>query len=134
MIDDGWFVIIGTRVDGTVEELYNEGGFRSGESAAVTENTWEKPIPVVDTYLSARWRKYLYRQLWMVDNSPHRQLFGQYLTRVYERADKKRFGKAAWSGAKRLLFFEIYYMLERTRPEGGHRPVQKKLITTHRCY
>ena len=26
MVDDGWFVIIGTRVDGTVEELYNRGG------------------------------------------------------------------------------------------------------------
>ena len=133
MIDDGWFVIIGTRLDGTVEELYNRGGFRSGESAAVTGKTWEKPDPVVDAYPSARWRKYLYR-LWIEEGSRHRKLFGSYLTRVYDRADKEHFGEAAWSRGKRLLFFEIYYMLERTRPRGGHRPVEKRLIATHRCY
>ena len=133
MIDDGWFVIIGTREDGTVEELYNRGEFRFGESAAVTAETWEKPDPVVDAYPSARWRKYLYR-LWMEEDGRHRRLFSRYLTRVYERADKERFGEAAWSRGKRLLFFEIYYMLERTRPRGGHRPVEKKLITTYRCY
>ena len=70
----------------------------------------------------------------MEEGSRHRKLFSGYLTRVYERADKERFGEAAWSGGKRLLFFEIYYMLERTRPRGGHRPVEKRLIATYRCY
>ena len=133
MVDDGWFVIVGTRVDGTREELYNRGQFRYGESAMMADDTWDKPEPVVDVYPSARWRKYLYR-LWIEGSSSHRAQFSAYLTRVYDRADRKRFGEAARSGGKRLLLFEIYYMLERTRPEGGHHPLHKKLIATHRCY
>lgn len=115
LTEDGWFVIEGTRRDGTPVDLLNE------ENEKVS---WEKPEWIASTYRNERWRKYM-MNLWMADNSRYRLPFGQYLSRKFNQEGR---------GPRELTEFKIYFMKEMTNPDGSEQPPEKVMIWQHWCF
>jgi len=106
---DGWYVIEGHLVDGSVVDLFNDG----------KPISWEKPW-VSSTYKNHRWRRYM-MNLWKKQYASQRKYYGKYLTRKWNSAHK---------GDQELETFKLYFMREYTVLD---RPplVKKVLIWIH---
>lgn len=111
--DDGWYVIPGTLVDGTVVDVFRRG----------MPLTWEKPRLVAYTYKNQRWQKYM-MNLWSRDFSMFREFYGKYLCRSWNDVRK---------GAEQLDHFTIYFMREDTLPDGEAVP-EKISLWEHYCF
>jgi hypothetical protein len=109
--EDGWYVVEGTRVDGTrVDVLHGGGPVR-----------WEKPELVSECFPNERWRKYLLN-LWYAGNAAHRPYYADYLLRDWN--DRH-------AGKERMESLEIYFMLEVTLPDYQVPRPQKVLLCKH---
>lgn len=116
LTEDGWFVIEGTRRDGSKVDMWTPG--------APETVSFEKPEWIAYTFPNERWRKYM-MNLWMADNSRYRLPLGQYLTRKFN--SKAR-------GPREVVEFKIYYMKEVTNPDGSEQPPEKVMIWHHWCF
>ena len=114
MTDDGWFVIEAKRKDGSRTDLFAE----------TDEVSWEKPKYVADTYKNQRWRKFM-MNLWSSDHEQYREPYARHLARYWNRAGR---------GPREITEFRIYYMLERTNPDGTEQKPKKILLLQHKCF
>lgn len=112
LTEDGWFVAEGRLRDGTRIDVH------TGEAA-----TFDKPRLVSRTYRNQRWRKYLenvasgaYESQW-----GH---YGGYLCRDWN---------ARHEGAEALTDVRLYFVVERTLPEGVAEPTPV-LRWRHWCF
>lgn len=119
--EDGWFVIVATRADGTVFDLYNRGGFVEGRPGPIR---WEKPEDVVDSYVHDRWSNYL-TTIWLASQAKHRVWFGRWLTRATNRR---------LEGDRRVKSFDIYFVEERTGQDLEVRPPKRHHLHHHECF
>lgn len=110
---DGWFVIRGVLVNGTVVDVYNH---RPGEPSFV------KPKYVSKWYGDYRWRKYISRIL----GRHEKQLVG------YARYLCHSWNKEAPLNHK-LWTFEIYYNKETTLPDYRGNELRRSRLWRHRC-
>ena len=116
IMDDGWYVISGELMNGEKVDVYNK---KTGEV------NWDKPDVVSSTYKNNRWRKYL-TSIRRKSNSTHMENYAQYLCRDWNTRH---------SDENRLNRFEIYFMLEPSKPPG--EPVDEIIKTplwSHWCY
>src|SRR3989344_3703047 len=74
LIDDGWFVIVGTLANGEKIDLFRNGG----------EVSFEKPQSVSSMYKNQRWRKYM-MNLWLISHSNYRPYYLNYLCEEWNR-------------------------------------------------
>lgn len=111
LTEDGWFVIEGTRKDGSSVDMWQNQPMVS----------FEKPEFPAYTFPNERWRKYM-MNLWLADNSKFRLPFGQYLARKYNREGR---------GPREVTEFKIYYMKEITNPDGTEQKPEKVMIWHH---
>lgn len=114
LTDDGWYVIEGTRRDGTTVDVLHD----------VSPVDWSKPAWIATTYKNERWRKYM-MNLWSIDNQRYRLPFAQYLTRLSRLKNR---------GLQELVSFDIYFMREVTNPDGSENPPEKVLVWHHECF
>jgi hypothetical protein len=114
LTEDGWFVIEGTRRDGSKVDMWQ----------GKPQIDWEKPEGIAYTFPNERWRKYM-MNLWMADNSRYRLPFGQYLTRKFNRDGR---------GPREITEFKIFYMKEVTRADGSEAAPEKVMIWHHWCF
>jgi hypothetical protein len=111
--DDGWYVIPGTLIDGTIVDVFQNGSPLS----------WEKPELVAYTYKNQRWQKYM-MTLWNRDFSAFREYYGKYLCRSWN--DKHK-------GGQQLDHFTIYFMKEDTLSDG-EAPPERISLWDHYCF
>lgn len=110
--DDGWYVIPGELKDGSRVDLFRGG--------APVE--WEKPADVSAEYPGQRWRKYMVN-LWKEDYGGQRKYYADWKCRRWN---------AEHSGDRRLEIIEMYFMKERTEPDGVAEP-EKVHLGTFEC-
>ena len=116
IMDDGWYVIDGELMNGEKVDVYNE---------SIGEVNWDKPDVVSSTYENNRWRKYL-TSIRRKPNSSQMQNYAQYLCRNWNQSH---------SIDDRLNRFEIYFMLELSKPPGeSGNEIIKTPIWNHWCY
>ena len=110
--DSGWYVVQGSLRDGSRVDLVRDG-------APVN---WDKPALVSATFKNDRWRKYLIN-LWAKANVAHRPLYARHLLGEWN----------SWnSGGRELECVEVYFMLERTRPDYQAAAPQRLLLWQER--
>lgn len=110
--DSGWYVVEGRLKDGSRVDLLRNG-------APVN---WDKPALASATFKNDRWRKYLVN-LWAKTNVAHRPLYARYLLREWNSRN---------SGGRELECVEVYFMLERTRPDYQATAPQRLLLWRER--
>ncbi|GAM20743.1 hypothetical protein SAMD00019534_039180, partial [Acytostelium subglobosum LB1] len=121
--DDGWLVMPGTLVNGSVVDVYRGGG----------EVDYEKPEMVSKIFPTQRWRKYL-MNLEGSGNRDKRLHYGRYLCREWNW-----YGRHTEEGTQ-LKSFKIIYMLEMTpsMPKDGVMPIDPKPnpleLWSHQCF
>ena len=116
IMDDGWYVIDGELMNGEKVDVYNE---------SIGEVNWDKPDVVSSTYENNRWRKYL-TSIRRKPNSSQMQNYAKYLCRNWNQSH---------SIDDRLNRFEIYFMLELSKPPGESvNEIIKTPIWSHWCY
>jgi len=116
IMDNGWYVIHGELMNGEKVDVYNE---------SIGEVNWDKPGVVSSTYENSRWRKYL-TSIRRKPNSSQMQNYAQYLCRNWNQSH---------SIDDRLNRFEIYFMLELSKPPGESvNEIIKTPIWNHWCY
>eukprot|EP01133_Synstelium_polycarpum_P012610 gene12610-14800_t len=96
--DDGWLVIPGVLVDGSLVDVYNGGG----------EVSYSKPELISAMFPTQRWRKFLMN----LQSSWHKEkrlYYGRYLCREWNWYGRNE-------GDKQLKSFKIMFMLEMTPP------------------
>jgi predicted DCC family thiol-disulfide oxidoreductase YuxK len=108
--DDGWYVVIGTLADGTETDLLRDGPVR-----------WEKPASVADTYPNHRWRKYLANLAQAKRDRSYREAYARYLARDWKRRHPEA------PAERQLERIEIWFMLEKTLPDGVAEPKPMRL-------
>ena len=109
--DDGWYVIEGETIAGTKVDVLLDS----------PDVQWDKPERVAQTFPHARWRKYLFN-IWKKKNQKHRLYYGNYLTRKWEREHPVE---------ESLKSFKIYYVKEKTLPDGREADPVPNLIWSH---
>ncbi len=119
MTDDGWMVIPGKLRDGTTVDVFHD---------AFAAPSYAKPVNYAQSFRDERWRKYL-NNLWSKANAPYRLEYGRYLCRRWNRANAGADGR----GPRQLLTFQMYYMMEMTRPDLSEAPPVKTLMWDHCC-
>lgn len=107
MIEDGWFVMPATLLDGSKVDL-----LRNGKPL-----TWDKPKDVAATYVNERERKYL-MNLWPLAYSDQRPYFARYMRNRWYREHPD----------KRLKDISLYYMLHVTPAPGKPQPEPRKMM------
>ena len=111
--DDGWFVIVGERADGTETDVLH------GDAVS-----WDKPALIATYYPNERWRKYM-RNLW---NKKYKEMRTPYL-----RWQCERWNDEAAAGAE-LVSVSMYYMKEQSTPPGHDpSPIEKVFLRKHLC-
>ena len=116
IMDDGWYVIDGELMNGEKVDVYNR---------KIGEVDWNKPDVVSSTYKNNRWRKYL-TSIRRKSNTTQMENYAQYLCRDWN---------ATHSDENRLNRFEIYFMLERSKPPGEPSDeIIKTPLWSHWCY
>lgn len=114
-----WPVILGELRDGTVVDVYNR---------TVGIPSWSKPDDVSVVFETHRWRTYLTTMEGLsYDRGANRlaQSYARYLCRTWN--------KEAAPG-KALSVFNIYFNVERTRPNYEPKNVRNRLIWSHDCF
>jgi hypothetical protein len=120
MRDDGWFVIVAQRGDGTTMALSPVPG--RGDGIPVR---FEKPDRVAAMYPNERWRKYL-MNLWATHNRWQWLYYSQYRCRRAEREGT--------DDTHRLRSFRVYYQLRLTPPPGKPAAqIQQTPLWEHYC-
>jgi hypothetical protein len=106
--DDGWFVIPGQLADGSKVDILRDGAPIS----------WEKPTIATR---NAIYRNMQWRTLFINMNRGNKRVlypsYANYLCRSWN---------ASHSGKQRLVSFEIYFMSERTVPQGQTQTVDRQ--------
>ncbi|MBN9415739.1 MAG: HTTM domain-containing protein [Candidatus Eremiobacteraeota bacterium] len=97
VVDDGYYVVVAETAEGDWMNAWIVGG---------RELSWDKPARVASQYPNARWRK-LMMNLCQKEHKAWRKPLMEYL-----------FSRIAGARALRL-----YYVGERTRPDGGEEPL-----------
>lgn len=115
LIDDGWYIIPGTLRDGTLVDLYKNGG----------PVNYGKPMLVSKTYFDQRWQKYM-MNLWRSDYSKYRLYYGQYLCRQWNNSHKE--------DGQKLDNFKIIYMREDTLPDYKTPTIKPTTTWEHYCF
>jgi hypothetical protein len=112
--DDGWFIIAGTKKDGSQVDVWDNRG----------PSTDAKPEDFASHYRSVRWVKY-FTFFRILSDSTDRSYFGRYLCRRWnERQDS----------VDQITEVKADYMLEFTPPPGKPMPTPQRLpIMTHAC-
>lgn len=113
-----WPVILGELTDGTVVDAYN------GETGLPS---WSKPEVVSTVYENYRWRKFLT----VMEDISYKQ-GGNRFARNYARYLCQSWNKNAEPG-KELSVFNIYFSVERTRPDYQPKTARTRLIWSHDC-
>jgi len=111
--EDGWYVIPGELKDGTVVDVFRNGG----------DVRWEKPERVANAYKNFRWRKYM-MNLWNKNYASHRLFYSRYLCRDWNSRHPQ---------TKQLAKFQLIFMLERTLPDYQVSPPQKTVLFSYDC-
>lgn len=117
MRDDGWYVIRGELVDGSVVDVYRG---TAGEPA------FTKPEHVADMYPYWRWRKYLMNLSRKSGFVAHRRNYGQYLCRRWNE-------RRGVTPEQQLKTFVIYFMREYTPDTLQPGPAEKTVLWRHYC-
>jgi hypothetical protein len=112
LLNDGWMVIPADLKDGSQVDLIQGGA----------EVSWEKPKSFHQAYKNERWRKYL-MNLYKKDYSEYRPYFAEYLCRDWNRIHR---------GEKKLEHLQIFFMMERTLPDG-EAPIRKVSLLDYQC-
>ncbi len=113
LMDDGWFVVEGHKVNGETLNLFGGGPV-----------VWDKPEDVSTTYPNQRWRKYL-MNLWELVHEKQRLYYGKYLCRLYNTGRPSE---------EQVARFEIYYLREVTLPGYRLPEPEKVLLWKHFCF
>ncbi len=95
--EDGWFVFVGTLVDGDEVEVRSGG-----------EVSFDKPQNVSRSFGNERWKKYL-MNLDDRQNGLHRRFYGRYLCEEWNGRHR---------GGERLASIQMFVVRERTLPSG----------------
>ncbi len=111
--DDGWYVIPGRLLDGTLVDLFKNG----------STVTWKKPKLLSSEFKNHYWFK-LYENLRQGDNNTQVLNFGRYLCRNWDASHKD---------GKELQAFKIYFMRETTLPDYKKPKAEKVLLWHHWC-
>ncbi len=112
--NDGWVVVDGTLFNGKTWDIFNDKAFKT-----------ERPEKMADQFKNGFWRKYLVN-LSQAEYSNHRLYFGRYLCRLWNDEH---------SDSERLSTFKVYYMLEKSTPPDGPRPlIESVQIWDHDCF
>ena len=109
----GWFVIPGRLTSGAEVDL----------ATMKPTISWDEPPLVADTYVNARWKKYL-MNISIPPYSQHRLLFGRYLCRSWNEMHP---------GAQSLEAFKLYFMRQAVEPWRKPYPAQKQMLWQHEC-
>ena len=111
--NDGWFVM--------------KGVLKSKEEVNLWDPekpiSFEKPQDVPGMYTGHRQQKYM-MNLWTKNFKAYRLYFGKYVCRKWNRFEKHK---------DQLETFELFYMKERTLPQGEAEPVKMK-VWGHACF
>jgi hypothetical protein len=114
LLDDGWYVMIGTTYDREQINVYDPN----------KPLPWEKPKDLYLTFPNDRRRKYL-TNLWMRENAQHRTYYANYLCNRYNSTHKETVDK--------LQSVQLIFMLEQTRPFGQPLTVEQVDLGTFPC-
>jgi hypothetical protein len=121
----GWFVLQGHLPDGTVVDLWRDA--MRGRLGDALEGgppregvSWEKPEPVVRTYINSRWRRFLM-------NLPISSF--EYLLPGFAEYLRLRWNEA--HPGRELLNVEIYFMRHETQLGNDDPPAQRTLLYRH---
>ncbi len=112
LADDGWFVVEGELQNGRIVDLLH--GRKHVD--------FDKPESVLRSYRNQRWRRYL-TALYESGNRYHRTSYARYLQRGWD--DRHR-------GTWRLKQVRIFFVLERTLPQGSEPP-KPLLLLSYNC-
>ena len=112
MEDDGWYVMPATFANGEKLDIH------SGKPIA-----WSKPNDVYLTYRSMRWSKYLI-DLWVPDQDDNLRQYSQFLCDRWNSQLDDR---------KKLMFFDIFFMLEPTLPDFKKPEVERLHLWHQTC-
>lgn len=110
--EDGWFVFVGTLVDGEEIEV------RTGRAPS-----FEKPANVSRSLGNGRWRKYL-MNLDDRQNAIHRRHFGEYLCRSWNERH---------AGDRRLASIGMFVVRERTLSSGEEEAPRRGRLWQQVC-
>lgn len=109
MIEDGWFVMPATLVDGSVVDLLQDGA----------PLTWDKPASVNSMYRNERERKHL-MNLWPRGAAWQRPYYFRYREHLWAQAHPEK--------NKQIESMSLYYMLHITPPPGGTQPTPRRML------
>lgn len=111
--DNGWYVLPGKLVDGSeVDVLRPKKGL-----------SYEKPWSIAWDMRDMRWQVY-YNRLYDTRFAKNRNLWSRYLCREWNREAAPE---------KRLVSFDIVYMLQRTPPPGQPKKLERVVLWQHDC-
>jgi hypothetical protein len=105
--DDGWYVVVGRREDGTEVDPFRGGPV-----------SWDPPERISALYPNVRWAAYLTALHWPGDER-FQPLFANYLGQHWN---------AHHGGGEAVESVEVYYMLRFIRPDFTTTPPQKVLL------
>lgn len=114
--EDGWYVIPGTLVDGTVVDLMN-----NRDTLGVS---YDKPVDLATTFPTESWRKY-FLNLWLKDFEHYREYYAEYQCQRWN---------GTHTGDLRLKDVDIYFMKEVTPPpaqRGTEKPEKIQIWQWH---
>ena len=111
---DGWFVIKGKLVDGTIVDVYR---------LSMKAPTFAKPPNVHDMYGNQRQTKYQ-MNISRANNRNRLSAYGHYLCRRWNKH---------FDNKKPIAVLKIYFMIERTPKPGAPIRLKKRMIWEHYC-
>lgn len=111
--NDGWYVMKGELKSGKEVNLWYPD----------QPVSFEKPEDVAAMYTGHRQQKYM-MNLWTKNFKSYRLYFGKYICRKWNRFEKRK---------DKLQTFELFYMKERTLPQGEAKP-EKIKVWGHACF
>ena len=115
--EDGWYVVPGQLVDGTIIDLLHN---RDTEGVS-----YDKPADLATSFPTESWRKY-FLNLWLSDYEKYREFYAEYHCRRWNTTH---------TGDKRLKQVNIYFMRETTKPpaQRGTETVEKLPLWEWHC-
>ena len=115
--EDGWLVVPAKLADGSeIDLLHPDRGAPD----------YSKPWHYSQTHRNIRWHTYL-GHLWEAGSVGHRGYYSKYLCREWNR-------DMIDTPGKRLITFNLVYMLERTPPPGQQAQIEQVVLWRHECF
>ena len=104
---DGWFLVVGVKEDGTMINLANEG----------SRVDWRRPVDISATYKNQRWRK---NYEWvMMRWDPHAQLLAEYMLDNWNSRNER---------VDHIDHVLVYFMTEYTQESYSSTPIERKIL------